>query len=696
MENTKGYIYYNHILSIPASLLYEDWGLMSYTNYKLKCHRGQLIRSREGKGKGNEALLSYHDLPQWIKNVCIEKIGDPSQTEYPNELERYIVPDEKASSFFSGHLKPDGSGLKMKEQIVKATSCMILNAITLFLEDRKLINAKGKRKSEAWQGISTAVNALNANKWHFKLPKNQRALERRYYEYLENGYITFIHKGEGSDNAASVKTDEQIALIEEILAHHNNLDDEQATFWYNKYAELKGWDLISPSTMRNWRKKKDFYTFSGRKGKKAHDNQRKMLVKRVAPKVAMAYWTMDGWVAELLYQNQEINKKGHKTTTYTNRLTAVMILDPCTKYIVGYSIGTHETPPLIKEALRNALNHTRDLFGERYKPLQVQTDNYGKGNLTSIYEASTHIYTPAKVGNAKGKTIEPYFGWFNKEYFQKGLAPNWSGFGIKSNNQPNMEWIQKNKHLIPDMEGCKIQILKAIEADRAKKRADYLEAWDKLPTSDRLPMTTAEYLKWFGEDTGFTNRLNHTGITPTILGEQRFYESFDHEFRMHRHENWLIKYDPDDLSQVLAINAKSRNGKLEEVIGTREFLLEEQYIQPMDKYSQQAGDMQELHRINAFNKQGEELILNRQQERKEILQRDFIQLPINTPQIELLQKALIPDSRGQHKNYISQARAGDKEEIAEFVYVKKTKKIQEKSYTYADFEDVEDDITNKY
>lgn len=674
------YIYHNHILSIPARLLYEDWGLMKYRTYLSYCERQKLIRSREGKGKGNEALLSYHDLPQWIKNICTEKLGDPNGAKHPNELEKYIVPDEKASSFFSNHIKPDGSGLKMNEQIVKATSCMILNAITSLLEERKLLNAKGNRKTQAWQGISVAVNALDSQKWKFKLPKNARALERRYYEYLENGYMTFIHKGEGSDNAASIKTEEQRALIEEILAHHNNLDDEQATFWYNKYAELKGWDLISASTMRNWRKKTEFYTFSGRKGKKAYDNGRKMLVKRTAPQVAMAFWTMDGWVAELLYQKTETNKKGHSVTTYTHRLTAVVVLDPSTKYIVGYSIGTHENPPLIKEALRNALNHTKELFGERYKPLQIQTDNYGKGTLTSLYEASTHIYTPAQVANAKAKVVEPFFGWFNKEYFQKGLAPNWSGFGIKSNNQPNMEWIQKNKHLIPDLEGCKIQLIKSFEADRKQKKEAYLQAWDKLPTSDRLPLSVEDYLKWFGEDTGFTNRLHHTGITPTILGEQRFYECFDHEFRMHRHENWLIKYDPDDLSQVLAINAKSRNGKLEEIVGTKAFLLEEQHLQPMALYDQKEGDTEQLGRIRSFNKEGEKMILERQQERKNILQNDFLELINPTAELEILQKTLITDSRGKHKDRVSESR----------------QQMAQKILIYDDFEDIEEDITNNY
>ena len=74
-NHTKSYQYHNHTLSIPASLLYQDWDLMKYTTYLSKCQRGQLVRTRMGKGKGNFALLSFHHLPESIKDVCIEKLG---------------------------------------------------------------------------------------------------------------------------------------------------------------------------------------------------------------------------------------------------------------------------------------------------------------------------------------------------------------------------------------------------------------------------------------------------------------------------------------------------------------------------------------------------------------------------------------------------------------------------------------------
>lgn len=73
---SKTYVNYCHQLSIPASLLYSDWDVFSYESYKKKCQQGRLVRTRMGKGKGNFALLSFHHLPEDIKKICIEKLGD--------------------------------------------------------------------------------------------------------------------------------------------------------------------------------------------------------------------------------------------------------------------------------------------------------------------------------------------------------------------------------------------------------------------------------------------------------------------------------------------------------------------------------------------------------------------------------------------------------------------------------------------
>lgn len=213
------YAYQNHILSIPARLLYEDWGLMSYKTYNVYCTRGKLIRTKEGRGQGNEAWVSFHDLPVVkgvdLKEFCVRMLGKPENANVVvNHLEQYILPDPKAIDFFAGHRKPNGKPLKFDEQREKATSAMILNAIETIFKDKISCNRIfGKKKTKIWQNISEAVNALNPDKWHFNLPNNARSLQRRYNEYLANRYMTFIHKGEGSDNARVVTAEMERLFI---------------------------------------------------------------------------------------------------------------------------------------------------------------------------------------------------------------------------------------------------------------------------------------------------------------------------------------------------------------------------------------------------------------------------------------------------------------------------------------------------
>lgn len=657
-NQVKSYQYHNHTLSIPASLLYNEWEVLSYDNYKKKCQSGKLVRTRPGGGKGNEALISYHDLPESIKAICMEKLGHYKDVMVVNHLETEITTDIKAKDFFSAHTRPDGTKLEPKDQTIRYNSCLVLNAIKRILLDRRQsTKVFGKNRVKIWQNISDAVNTLDFVRWDHNLPRNAQSLQRKYNRYLEEGYSVFIHANEGNKHTAKIHNKEQKAMIEYLLAHHNNLDNQAIANLYNTTANALEWENISSSSVGVWREKLDFITYSGRRGGKEFDNKKAMQNKRKAPSMPLLFWTVDGWDVELLYQKTAVNDKGHKVTTYHNRLNAVMVLDPHTKYIVGYAIAENESPDLIRKALKNALNHTSELFGTTYKPHQLQTDNYQRKKLFDIYEASTKIYTPAKVGNAKSKVIEPFFKWFNKKHFQDKLMQNWSGHNITSEkeNQPNSEYLTAIRHQFPDKEGCIAQIEEAIANDRAEKRAKYVEAWQNMPEEQKLEMQIVDYLRYFGETTGFTNRLTGSGLTPTLLGKPMTYDSFDVNFRMQAHNDWCVFYDPEDLTKVLVVNAKSdKNSKLKEIVGTQQFILESKHIGAMAIADQTEADNEARKRINDFNKSNKKMIIERQAERNQIV-RETLQSS-NHKDLDILKKHLISDSHGQHKDRVIESK----------------------------------------
>ncbi|MFC6244532.1 hypothetical protein ACFP6C_05730, partial [Flavobacterium psychroterrae] len=206
------YEYHNNILSIPARLLYEDWALITYNNYQNLCKRGKLIRTKEGRGPGNEPFVSFHDLPVHqgvdFKKVCKEGLGEPKEVVVRNKLESYIIPDVKAIRFFAEHRKPCGKSISLEDQRIKATNAIILNAIRMVLNDRlKKSKTFGRKPTEIWKNISEAVNAIDPDKWVFSLPGNPRRLKAKYEEYLKHEYEVFLHKGEGQKNAQIIKDD---------------------------------------------------------------------------------------------------------------------------------------------------------------------------------------------------------------------------------------------------------------------------------------------------------------------------------------------------------------------------------------------------------------------------------------------------------------------------------------------------------
>ena len=364
-----------------------------------------------------------------------------------------------------------------------------------------------------------------------------------------------------------------------------------------------------------------------------------MQVKRSAPTYPLYYWTLDGWDVELLYQKEENGR-----TTYHNRPTIVVVLDACLKYPIGYAIGTHETPDLIKEALRSAAKHTETLFGQMFRTAQLQSDNYAISKMMPTYAGMANKVTPAAVKNAKSKIIEPWFRAFNKKYCQ--LQPNWSGFGVtaRKESQPNNDFLNKYRKDFPDFEGVCRQLVAFIEAERTELHDQFVALFNEMPIENQFPLAYDQYLLLFGEITGKRNLLQGNGINITIGGRKHQYDCFNPTFRNHASVRWEVRFDPDNLSRVLAVNEDE----------TLQFLLEEKYVQPMALIERTEGDYEQLRRIIDFNKQQESRIAQQLGSYAENMQELLSKHP--TKDLDTLQKLMICDNHGQHKNLRNKER----------------------------------------
>jgi hypothetical protein len=644
-----------------------DTGVISAKALEKYRQRNKRIVARKGGGEGNYLLFNWDNLKPKIRDQYrrITKTNPADIISASAKLK--LETDYGAIDFFATFILPDGRHLTQQKQTQLVTNSQILNAVIKIKSERTLARkSRGISIRDMWADIISDVKLLKEELNH-SLQCSPR-LKDQVAEFAKDRYLSLISAKFMNLNAAKVIETDQEAALRQLLRKHTNLDNEQIRTIYNIVADSLGWKGITAATVANYRVKWDLITHSARHGVTSFDNKKAMQVKRSGPTNPLYYWTMDGWDAELLYQKTEIDEKGNTRTTYHNRLTVVIVLDPYCKYPIGYAIGTHETPQLIKEALRNAITHTKELFGDFYKVLQLQTDNYSKKSLTSIYEVVSENYTPARAHNAKSKVIEPYFSRINKKRCQ--LMPNWSGFGITSGSsrQPNAEYLNKIRHSFPDAFGCAHQIMQIIEQERVDKIEQYRKAFAEMPAEDKKPINLSEFLMLTGNTTGFTNRLSAAGMVVTINGNKYEYDSFEPQFRSLSHLNWTIRYNPEDLTQVLAVSEQDHR-----------FLLTEKYVQPMALRDRKPGDSDQLKQIRQFNSSLKETITEGMAEDYKRVD----QLFIKNPQLNnTLAKLVLIDSHGQHKDNKSAERLAPVK--AQKLLAKQTKKLElEEQRTWA-------------
>ena len=624
---------------------YEDLaGVMSVDALKWYQKQHKIDVMRRGC-KGTPALYAVESLPTKYRVEVQRRFPDMEGAERGRLFVERIRIRGEAVSFYAAYTIDGVRGLDAEKQALYVNDAAIMEAFREVLERgdgmRRKTGKSRVNRGEFWVRAAEALPRI-ADTYRHNLPMNARRLQQKYNVFFAGGgrhYEVFVSGKYENKNAGAVQTAEQEALLVRLIGDHRNLDNEQVARLYNTVGEKLGLKRVTAKVAASWRERYDLETASARLGKSEFNNVRTLQVSRRAPSTPMLLWSVDGWDAELYYQKR--NAKG--VITYSNRLTVVVVLDAFNKYPIGYAIGEQECTALITAALRNALNHTAALFGARYKADEIQSDHYALKALQPVYAVCADKFVPARVGNAKAKPIERYFKTLNQQYCQ--MLPNWSGFGITSDKhkQPNADALNAHRHSFPDEAGCRRQIEAIIASERAKKREAYLQGWAKVRDDLRRPMADEQYLLTFGSETGYKNALEGSGLNVRILGQRRQYDTTDIAFRKYSHVRWNVKYDPEHLERVLAVNDD----------GSLRFVLREKYVQPMALADRQEGDAEQLALIAAANKRLEAHVtdtLADAQQKVEVLFRQ-------NPQLDnVLTRALIVDSQGQHKDRRNEKR----------------------------------------
>ena len=621
-----------------------------YLKKALNYHREGKYNCWPHHKEGNTIYLHYSGLKAnyqaMIRKVLMD---DLSVEEWYNRNGRvqairerllpyaYLTADDETA--LDAATYPTGERLSPEAREKAAEACRWLSLFTR-LRTKKVVKDIGyDTVGELYDDVTFLIARQGIS-----LPTAYVKLRKKIREYEAEGAICCVdRRGQSNKNAAKVYTEDQTALLRTICGRSASYNAQQIANFYNLVAEAKGWDTISRRSALNYLNEYHLIVEAGRNGSEAFRNKISMQPRRKRPTEALSFWSLDGWTVELYYQKDVKGPDGKITHTYTNRLTAVVVLDATCDYPVGYAIGEGESVKLIAEAVKNAIDYVHDTLGGPYRPYQIQSDHYGIKSMGTVYNDVAKYFTPARVKNAKSKPIERYFRYLNENYCQLYFGnSNWSGFGVKTRGkkQPNIDVLELRKRNFPYKEGVIQQIHWIFQQEREKKQKTWMEAWLRMPESDRLTLSRENYLLNFGMRNDRTIRIQAGCLAPTILGKQRAYDTFDLNFRKNPLQSWTVMYDERDLSTILVTNETKKE----------RYLLNAVHEQPMALRDREDGDFEALKAIDNFNKNVLEPSVIETVNKDEEMVKNLL---LQTPELEGWRTVnMLTDSRGQQKAYL--------------------------------------------
>nr|DAR78426.1 MAG TPA: transposase [Caudoviricetes sp.] len=606
--------------------------------------------------RGRQAQYAVDSLPKKYREECYKRFDIPPMPREKSRLEELISPYPEAVRFYHAYRLPDGRCLPQERISQYTAEAQILEAISAYWMEHTSVRGKGGArpvgKGTFYGWMVDQLGAISTSDYPHKLPQSVDNLKRKHARYKLEGLESLVHKGYNNRNASKVEQSEQEAYLLMLLAHQNQLTNRQVAKLYNEVASQRGWEHLTTSAVAKIAKKHDLLLEAGRMGATKFRANARVAIRRSKPSRSMSYWVLDGWEAELYYQ-QTTERKGTSHTRYDCRLVVVVVLDASCSYPIGYAIGDRESKSLITQALMSAVHHTETLFGARLAPRQLQMDNYDIKELMPLYASMAGKVTPAQAKNARAKIVEPYFSYLNTQYCK--LQPNWAGYGVVSaqGKNPNTDALNALKHSTPTKEEVISQIHLMIAEERAKKQAEYLELYDGDLTG--IELSREVYLENFGLRQDRLIGQSIYGLTPTIYGETRYYECLDLGWRQQKHQKWQVCYDPSELSTVLAISED----------GQYKYLLTEKHVQPMALEDQTAQDAQELKKVRDFEGEVESWIQSKYEEIRPVA----LEVAEGSPTAHrLLQHTTLPfkGGKGKKSTKAKEQEAPAPQEVANF------------------------------
>lgn len=421
-----------------------------------------------------------------------------------------------------------------------------------------LLDAKAKQ-CQAWgldskEALYTGALEAMTGEWAKKVLAGQKVnnvqvLKRKVKAYKLEGVAAVVAKRTGLQNAKKL-TEMQENLLIQLYADPRKADFDTVHRLLEEASTTYGWPLVSLSTCKAFLMKpatRALWT-APRHGAKVWHDQFDPIISREAPSFANALWVLDGTPLELYYRD---GKKAH------NRFEIFVVLDAHSWKVVGYAMGRSENSAIVRQALRMACRM------EGAVPHQVLSDNSSaikSGEIQQLLgQLAAHV-TPAQVGNARTKIIEPFFKHLNARVLK--WMPNYSGSNITAkslNSHINPDAAKAEMKLFPQENEALEQVHLAIatwnEQVGWKKRPVSIMATHAASVAGsqarQRPFSTAMDVEAFYYEPKDTYRYTNRGFDIAFRGERYAFDVEDVAFRRENiGARFAVRFDPEQMDAL--------------------------------------------------------------------------------------------------------------------------------------------------
>lgn len=497
-----------------------------------------------------KVLVDYLTMKPCYQNKVKAHFGCPYQYLAAQVIKPLLEDNPADVAFLHNYRLPNGNNIDSVSMAEYIAACKWLH----FLAGANIRKIKATGYTTAADFYLAVLNLLKTD--NIRLPHNYSKLLRKVSAYKKQGAVVVIHGGSGkASNNRKVVDYFCESLLLELISHYNQFEDPFVALKYNEAAAARGYKSITAATVGYYRRERNMLIASGREGSAVWRNKYDRVIHRSRPTAPLLLINSDDLDLDLYFQEARINDKGHRYINYQYRFKLMVVIDAYNNYPLGIAIGEAQTEELVHAAYADAINHIFELTGSHYLWQQIVADHWGIKALEPWYQAQA-TFTPAKVGNARSKVIEAFFGQWHKLLKQ---YPNYAGHNITAKSKANYEAIRSNQKSFPHKEQGLAQVSEIINRLRVEinpitgtsLQQQWLAAFTEHQ-SRMLQLDDTRRLLLYGAKHQWTNELTNGGIRITVDGKEYIYDVPEVDYMRNVGKKMQVHYSPYDMSKILA------------------------------------------------------------------------------------------------------------------------------------------------